>query len=85
MMMIDLHLGAYSVETRGFIVSFRNLIRNEIQALGLEDKFSASRKWRVLDRREPEELETTILYLAAPGSGFITGSAIYVDGGWTAQ
>lgn len=34
---------------------------------------------------EPEELETTILYLAAPGSGFITGAAVYVDGGWTAQ
>jgi len=31
-----------------------------------------------------EELEGTIIYLAAPASDFITAQIIYVDGGWTA-
>jgi NAD(P)-dependent dehydrogenase (short-subunit alcohol dehydrogenase family) len=30
------------------------------------------------------ELEGTVIFLASPGSDFITGQTIYVDGGWTA-
>jgi gluconate 5-dehydrogenase len=29
------------------------------------------------------DLRTAILYLAAPGSGFVTGQSVVVDGGWT--
>ncbi len=30
------------------------------------------------------ELETAVLFLAAPGSSYVTGSVVPVDGGWTA-
>jgi NAD(P)-dependent dehydrogenase (short-subunit alcohol dehydrogenase family) len=33
---------------------------------------------------KPEELRTTVLFLASPASTFITGINIPVDGGWTA-
>ncbi len=33
---------------------------------------------------QPEELEGTVIFLAAPASDFITGQTIYIDGGWTA-
>jgi NAD(P)-dependent dehydrogenase (short-subunit alcohol dehydrogenase family) len=32
---------------------------------------------------QPEELEGTVIFLAARASDFITGQTIYVDGGWT--
>ena len=32
----------------------------------------------------PDEIITTALYLASPGSSYVTGSNIFVDGGWTA-
>lgn len=32
----------------------------------------------------PHELEGIVVFLAAPGSDFITGQTIYIDGGWTA-
>jgi NAD(P)-dependent dehydrogenase (short-subunit alcohol dehydrogenase family) len=33
---------------------------------------------------EPEEIAETVLYLASPRSGFVTGQVIAADGGWTA-
>ena len=30
------------------------------------------------------ELDTAVLFLAAPGSSYVTGSVVPVDGGWTA-
>jgi NAD(P)-dependent dehydrogenase (short-subunit alcohol dehydrogenase family) len=32
----------------------------------------------------PGELESAILFLAAPASSYVTGSIVAVDGGWTA-
>jgi len=34
---------------------------------------------------EVEEIAGAVVFLASPGSSFITGSAIFVDGGWTAR
>ena len=32
----------------------------------------------------PGELESAVLFLAAPASSYVTGSIVTVDGGWTA-
>jgi NAD(P)-dependent dehydrogenase (short-subunit alcohol dehydrogenase family) len=34
---------------------------------------------------EPEEVGAAAVYLASPASDFVTGTALYIDGGWTAQ
>ena len=34
---------------------------------------------------ELEEIAGAAVYLASPSSSFVTGSSLFVDGGWTAQ
>ena len=34
---------------------------------------------------ELEELASAVVYLASPGASYVTGSALFVDGGWTAR
>ncbi len=34
---------------------------------------------------EPHELDAALLFLAGPGSTFMTGQSVVVDGGWTAR
>jgi len=33
---------------------------------------------------DPRELQSALLFLAAPSSSFVTGTTVFVDGGWTA-
>jgi NAD(P)-dependent dehydrogenase (short-subunit alcohol dehydrogenase family) len=43
--------------------------------------------WLIPVRRfgQPEEIASTVLFLASEAAGYITGQSIVVDGGWTAQ
>jgi NAD(P)-dependent dehydrogenase (short-subunit alcohol dehydrogenase family) len=34
---------------------------------------------------EPEEVGAAVVYLASPAADFVTGTTLYIDGGWTAQ
>jgi NAD(P)-dependent dehydrogenase (short-subunit alcohol dehydrogenase family) len=34
---------------------------------------------------QPEEIAQAVLFLASPGSSFMTGQSVLVDGGFTAQ
>lgn len=49
------------------------------------DQVAVMKRFTILERLgRPGELETAILFLAAPASTFVTGAIIPVDGGWTA-
>jgi 2-deoxy-D-gluconate 3-dehydrogenase len=51
----------------------------------------ADRSRAILDRIPagrwgvPDDLASAVLFLAAPGSGYVTGSVVTVDGGWMAR
>lgn len=34
---------------------------------------------------DPSEIKTTVLYLASPASGYVTGAALFIDGGATVE
>jgi NAD(P)-dependent dehydrogenase (short-subunit alcohol dehydrogenase family) len=56
---------------------------------GMEENTSAYEAIRQLHPMKrlgsPQEIAETVVFLCSPGASFITGTAIYVDGGYTAQ
>jgi NAD(P)-dependent dehydrogenase (short-subunit alcohol dehydrogenase family) len=60
----------------------------EINKKVLEDKENYDKFCERIPMRrfgEPFEIVTAALFLASPGSSYITGSDIVVDGGWTSS
>jgi NAD(P)-dependent dehydrogenase (short-subunit alcohol dehydrogenase family) len=59
------------------------MLRDEARQLGeAEDHFLAGSANRPLGRvGKPEEIATTVLYLASDAASFVTGAAVVVDGG----
>ncbi|HIL10215.1 MAG TPA: SDR family oxidoreductase, partial [Candidatus Latescibacteria bacterium] len=59
----------------------------ELTETALEDETMSSRlrHFTPQDRfGQPEELATALLFLASQASGYVNGTIIPVDGGWTA-
>jgi NAD(P)-dependent dehydrogenase (short-subunit alcohol dehydrogenase family) len=54
-------------------------IRNDPERFNFINERTPMGRWGYLD-----ELEGTVIFLAAAASDFITGQTIYIDGGWTA-
>lgn len=54
-------------------------IRNDPERFSFINERTPMGRWGY-----PPELEGIVIFLASPGSDFITGQTIYIDGGWTA-
>ncbi|NUQ87307.1 MAG: SDR family oxidoreductase, partial [Glycomyces artemisiae] len=59
---------------------------DDLAAAGAEDPLATVLLDRTPVKRllEPGEVAAAVLWLCGPGSGFVTGSSLTLDGGWTA-
>ncbi|GAA1694655.1 3-hydroxybutyrate dehydrogenase [Glycomyces endophyticus] len=60
---------------------------DDLAAAGREDPLGSVLLDRTPVKRllEPEEVAAAVVWLCGPGSGFVTGSSLTLDGGWTAN
>ncbi len=63
-----------------FLTPMNEPIANDPKALESIVHATALRRWGKLS-----EIQTAVLFLACPGSSYVTGIALPIDGGWTAR
>lgn len=76
--------GAYNINVNAICPGFmKTSMLEEIQQ-GHDDLAEQRRSQIPLGKfAKPEDLVGTVLYLVSPASDYVTGHALYVDGGWT--
>jgi len=76
--------GCHNINVNAICPGFmQTLMLEEIQQ-GHDDLAEQRRSQIPLGRfAKPEDLVGTVLYLVSPASDYVTGHALYVDGGWT--
>lgn len=63
-----------------FLTPMNEPIANDPKALESIVHATALRRWGTLN-----EIQTAVIFLACPGSSYVTGIALPIDGGWTAK
>jgi 3-oxoacyl-[acyl-carrier protein] reductase len=75
---------AYEVASRGITV---NCVAPGFIATAMTDKLTDDQKAGILTQipagrmGDPEEIASSVLYLASPGAGYVTGTTLHVNGG----
>lgn len=83
---LALEWGPYGVRVNAIAPAYMEVIMAGAEHEHDESKEQLIAERTPLGRRgRPEELDGALLYLASDASSYVTGTILYVDGGWTAS